>query len=171
MKKTLRIIIGTLMFWFGTSAVMAVFHLHQHRWADGVQDVVEVKRATAQLDIGLACGRYYLAVDGFVVAMQGDICRDTGRAWSKEMLYRVAYRIRFPLGWAKVILEKAMLLVIGEEYNRRSYVEMLDDYTVVMRNVATDKLVGHWLNFDEFWSTQASLIEMEGEWFHERERA
>ena len=46
--------------------------------------------------IGIACGRYYLeilkgTVEGFVVAMEGDVCRDPNSSelyWTREALER-----------------------------------------------------------------------------------
>lgn len=46
-----------------------------------------------KVDVGLACGRYYLSVNGFVAAMEGDMCRDStlpGSHWTKELLESVA---------------------------------------------------------------------------------
>ena len=45
------------------------------------------------VDWGLACGRIYLTVDGFVVAMEGDMCRDENRearCWTGDMIRRIA---------------------------------------------------------------------------------
>lgn len=47
---------------------------------------------SAKLEVGLACGRNYLSVNGFVVAMEGDLCRDSelpGTHWNGEMLEAV----------------------------------------------------------------------------------
>jgi hypothetical protein len=45
-----------------------------------------------KIDTGFACGRHYLSVNGFVVAMEGDLCRDStlpGTHWSEELLKSV----------------------------------------------------------------------------------
>lgn len=47
---------------------------------------------SAKLEVGLACGRNYLSVNGFVVAMEGDLCRDAelpGTHWNRELLEAV----------------------------------------------------------------------------------
>lgn len=44
------------------------------------------------VEVGLACGRYYLSVNGFVTAVEGDMCRDAGLPgmhWNKELLEMV----------------------------------------------------------------------------------
>lgn len=46
-----------------------------------------------KVDVGLACGRYYLSVNGFVATMEGDMCRDStlpNSHWTKELLESVA---------------------------------------------------------------------------------
>jgi len=46
-----------------------------------------------KVDWGLACGRFYLMVDGVVVAMEGDMCRDENRehrCWTGDMIRRIA---------------------------------------------------------------------------------
>ena len=46
-----------------------------------------------EVDWGLSCGRMYLTVDGFVVAMEGDLCRDENRenrAWTGDMIRKIA---------------------------------------------------------------------------------
>lgn len=45
-----------------------------------------------KLEVGLACGRNYLSVNGYVVAMEGDLCRDSeipGTHWNRELLETV----------------------------------------------------------------------------------
>lgn len=46
----------------------------------------------SKIDVGSACGRNYLSVNGFVVAMEGDLCRDSelpGTHWNRELLEAV----------------------------------------------------------------------------------
>jgi hypothetical protein len=46
----------------------------------------------SKVDTGFACGRHYLSVNGFVVAMEGDMCRDStlpGTHWNQELLESV----------------------------------------------------------------------------------
>lgn len=57
------------------------------RWAFTVREV----------DWGLACGRYYLSIDGLVVAVEADICRDgplrdkfSSRVWTRDMIQFIA---------------------------------------------------------------------------------
>jgi hypothetical protein len=47
----------------------------------------------AKIEVGLACGRNYLSVNGFVTAVEGDLCRDAelpGTHWNRELLESVA---------------------------------------------------------------------------------
>lgn len=47
----------------------------------------------SKIEVGLACGRNYLSVNGFVVAMEGDFIRDSelpGSHWNRELLEAVA---------------------------------------------------------------------------------
>lgn len=46
----------------------------------------------SKIEVGAACGRNYLSVNGFVVAMEGDLCRDSelpGTHWNRELLEAV----------------------------------------------------------------------------------
>lgn len=46
----------------------------------------------SKVNTGFACGRHYLEVNGFVVAMEGDMCRDStlpGTHWNEELLESV----------------------------------------------------------------------------------
>lgn len=47
----------------------------------------------AKVQIRLSCGRLHLFVNGFVVATEGDLCRDPDikeRVWTKEGMIAVA---------------------------------------------------------------------------------
>jgi hypothetical protein len=56
------------------------------------------------VDWGFACGRYYLAIDRFVVAMETDVCRDIklkvkfcSEIWTEEMIKYMAQPDRQPI--------------------------------------------------------------------------
>ena len=54
-----------------------------------------------RVDCGFSCGRYYLEVQGYVVAMELDVCRDwnltekfKSQVWTKDMIKYVVKKAR-----------------------------------------------------------------------------
>ena len=58
-----------------------------------------------------SCGRYWLSFDGYVIAMQGDVCRDqdlrtmfNSDVWEENMIIYVAKRSKLPINKIEVDL-------------------------------------------------------------------
>lgn len=45
----------------------------------------------SKIDWGFACGRAYLSIDGFVIAMEGDACRDFDLCAKAAELYNAKW--------------------------------------------------------------------------------
>lgn len=117
----------------------------------------------ADVDVGLACGRYYLSVNGFVVAMEGDMCRDIAvpsTHWNGKLLEMV-------MNTTSAEREKNIKRSLSREDDFSSLPSITAEAEYTAQKLKTRQDHDSWVNerLKETWATvEASHHEMHWLW-------